>query len=389
MKIIADENIVLAAECFSTIGEVETVAGREITPPVVRKADVLIVRSITQVNSDLLSASNVRFVGTATIGVEHVDVDFLKDSNIGFASAKRANANSVAEYVIAAMLSVAKQHEIQLEGKSIGIIGAGNIGSKVEEKARALAMNVLLNDPPLQRKRTDAKYLPLKELFGCDFLTLHTPLTFEGQDKTFHLADEKFFKSLKPGCVFLNTSRGAVVDTKALKNAIKAKILKGTVLDVWEDEPAIDTELLEMVDIGTPHIAGYSLDGKIAGLLMIYKEVCSYFGLEGNFQKETFLRQQEAEQLTIKTRAGDEQNVLREAIEKVYDIKADDRRMREILNMPMGKRCGLFDRLRRDYPVRREFQNTRIVVDGECKGLAEKLAGIGFKDITVKNEQQG
>jgi erythronate-4-phosphate dehydrogenase len=412
MKIIADSNIPFVAECFSSIGEVEVVSGREITPDVVADADVLLVRSVTQVDSDLLAESGVRFVGSATIGFDHIDIDFLREHNIGFASAPGSNANSTAEYVIAALLSVAKERKIQLEGMSLGIVGVGNVGSRVEKKAKGLGMKVLLNDPPLQRSRTkrasanavlvrdgDRKYQPIEELYECDFITLHTPLTFEGKDRTFHLADERFFKSLKKRCVFVNTSRGGVVDTVALKAAIKSGRLEAAVLDVWEDEPNIDTELLEMVDIGTPHIAGYSLDGKVAGMIVIYKTACKYFGLEAKFGMESFLSAPVVPELKINPRVAIEQDVLQEAVEKIYDIKKDDSDLRWILDKPAGKRGKFFDDLRKSYPVRREFQNTRIILATEdtestedklkrnssTKALSEKLKGIGFKVVKVKN----
>jgi len=289
MKIIADANIPSVAECFSSIGEVTVVGGRKITPGIVADADILLVRSITPVGADLLADSKVRFVATATIGVDHIDTDFLQRNNIGFASAPGSNANSAAEYVIAVLLEIGQRHDFDLEGKSIGIIGAGNVGGRVATKCAALRMKVRLNDPPLQRQTADPKYLPLEELFGCDFITCHTPLTFEGQDKTYHLADETFFKSLKKGCTFVNASRGSVVDTGALKRAIRAERFRAVVLDVWENEPLIDAELLQMVDVGTPHIAGYSLDGKIAGMIMIYSAACKHFSLEQKFGIEELL----------------------------------------------------------------------------------------------------
>ena len=212
MKIIADANIPFVAECFSSIGEVITVGGREITPSIAGDADVLLVRSITQVNADLLASSKVRFVATATIGFDHIDIDFLQRSNIGFTSAPGSNANSAAEYVFAGLLEASQKCDINLEGQSIGIIGVGNVGSRVAKKCTALGMRIYLNDPPLQRQTGEEKYLPLKDLYDCDFITFHTPLTFEGIDKTFHLANEGFFKSLKEGCVFVNASRGGVVD---------------------------------------------------------------------------------------------------------------------------------------------------------------------------------
>jgi len=379
MKIIADANIPFVAECFSSIGEVKVVGGREITPGIVSDADVVLVRSITLVGADLLTGSKVRFVATATIGFDHIDVDFLRWNNIGFASAPGSNANSAAEYVIAGLLEMGRKYDIDLEDKSIGIIGVGNVGSRVAKKCAALGMQIYLNDPPLQRDTGEGKYLPLDELFDCDFITLHTPLTFEGVDKTYHLADEKFFKSLKEKCVFVNASRGGVVDSEALKRTIRSGRLRAVVLDVWEDEPNIDIELLEMVDICTPHIAGYSLDGKITGMIMIYKAVCEYFGLNARFDIEDFLPEPAVRQLRIETSTNNEQDALADAVQKVYNIRADDVRLRRILEKSVEKRGEFFDSLRKNYPIRREFQNTRIVLESPCKSIADKLAGIGFK----------
>jgi erythronate-4-phosphate dehydrogenase len=379
MKIIADANIPFVKECFSSIGEVTVIGGREMTPWIVADADILLVRSITPVGVDLLAGSKVRFVGTATIGFDHIDIDFLGRNNIGFASAPGSNANSAAEYVIAGLLEIGRKYDLDLEGKSIGIIGVGNVGGRVAKKCAALGMQLYLNDPPLQRQTGDAKYLPLKELFDCDFITLHTPLTFEELDKTYHLADERFFKSLKERCVFVNASRGRVVDSRALKAAIHSGRLRAVVLDVWENEPNIDTELLQAVDIGTPHIAGYSLDGKIAGMIMIYKSACEHFAIEPKFDVGDFLPEPAVRQLRIKPHRGNEQEVLLDAMHKIYRIDQDDTRLRRILNKPAGKRGEFFDSLRKNYPVRREFQNTRIVLESSCKSIADKLAGIGFK----------
>jgi len=197
------------------------------------------------------------------------------------------------------------------------------------------------------------------------------------------LADEKFFKSLKAGCVFFNTSRGGVVDTEALKASVRSGQLETTVLDVWDDEPNIDTELLEMVDIGTPHIAGYSLDGKIVGMIMIYKAVCEYFGLNAKFDVEDFLLEPPVPQIKIEPAAGSEQDMLRRTVEKIYRISEDDLNLRQILDKPAEKRGEFFDNLRENYPVRREFQNTKIEFATKAtestENLSKKLKGIGFK----------
>ncbi|MGA2323162.1 MAG: 4-phosphoerythronate dehydrogenase PdxB [Sedimentisphaerales bacterium] len=378
MKIIADENIPFVKDCFASIGDVQTLSGRKITPETITDADILLVRSITPVNEKLLANSKVKFIATATIGFEHVDVDYLNKRGIGFASAPGSNANSVADYIVAALLSVAQKHKITIEGKSIGVGGVGNVGSKVAKKCAALGMIVKLNDPPLFRQTSDSKYRPLNELFDCDFITLHTPLTREGQDKTYHLADDKFFASLKPGCVFINTCRGAVHDTAALKNAIRSKKLSAVILDVWENEPNIDCELLRFVDISTPHIAGYSLDGKIAGMIMIYNAACEHFGLKPKYKIEDFLPPPTVPQITINKTSPDHQKFLHEIVRQVYAINRDDFNTREIAMVEQEKRGKFFDDLRKNYPVRREFQNTKIIMTSE-NSLKAKLRGIGFQ----------
>jgi erythronate-4-phosphate dehydrogenase len=380
MKIVADENIPFVKECFASIGDVQTFSGRKITPEVATDADCLLVRSITPVNEKLLANSKIKFVATATIGFEHVDIEYLNNRGIDFASAPGSNANSVADYLVAALLSVAQKHKITLEGKSIGVVGVGNVGSKVARKCAVLGMNVKLNDPPLFRQTSDTKYRPLNELFDCDFITLHTPLTREGEDKTYHLADEKFFASLKTGCIFINTCRGAVHETDALKNAIKQNKVSAVILDVWEKEPNIDCELLRMVDISTPHIAGYSLDGKIAGMIMIYEATCKYFGLKPKHKIEDFLPPPTVPQITIDKIDAAPQTLLHQTVQQVYPINRDDFNTREIAMVEPDKRGKFFDDLRKNYPVRREFQNTTIILATESTEDTEnKLKGIGFK----------
>jgi len=386
MKIVADENIPFVEECFSSIGDVYLTSGRQITAELLSDADVLLVRSVTNVNDRLLGKSSVKFVATATIGCEHIDTDFLQQAGIGFASAPGSNANSVAEYIVASLLAVAKKHKFTLEGRSIGIIGVGNVGGKVAQKTAGLGMKVLLNDPPLKRQTGDEKYLPIEKLYDCDFITMHTPLTFDGPDKTFHLADGDFFNSLKDGAFFLNTSRGAVADTIAVRSAIASGKLSGTVLDVWENEPDIDNQLLLKADISTPHIAGYSFDGKVSGLIIVYNAVCSHFGIEPKHTAGDFLGDPPTPQITIDDAVADEQAILHNTVQQVYVINRDDFNMREILLVPQEERGNFFDDLRKNYPVRREFQNTEIILNGKNNSLAEKLTGIGF--TRVKNRYQ-
>ncbi len=240
-------------------------------------------------------------------------------------------------------------------------------------------MQVLRNDPPLQRRTHDPQYVPLEALYGCDFITIHTPLTQEGIDKTFHLADAGFFSSLKPGVVFLNASRGAVTDSQALKAAIRAGRLRAVVLDVWEKEPNIDAELLEMVDLGTPHIAGYSYDGKVAGMIMIYNALCAHFHLRPTHTIEDFLPQPDIPRLKIETSDRSDEELLTRAVKRIYSIQRDDKDLRQIVSQPSDERGRYFDDLRKHYPVRREFQNTVVTLDKPRENLLQKLQGIGFQ----------
>ncbi len=382
MKIVADENIPFVKECFSSVGEVITVHGRRITPEILKGADALLVRSITKVRKELLDGTNVKFVGTATIGFEHIDFDYLASRKIGFASAPGSNANSVAEYIISALLNLADKYKFDIAEKSIGIVGAGNVGSRVEKKAEALGMKVVLNDPPLKRKTgstmgcltADEKYRPIDEIFDCSIVTLHTPLTFEGIDKTYHLADERFFKSLKADVIFINTSRGRVHDTLALKKAISGGKTRACVLDVWEKEPNIDVELVKMVDCGTPHIAGYSYDGKVAGMTMVYDAFCKFFSLVPRFSISDFLPAPQVERIVI---SESEKRPLSAAVNMLYDIKKDDAQLKQIIKEPVEKRGAFFDALRKNYYVRREFQNTTVYVEDEQ--LKSVFKGLGFK----------
>ncbi|OHB54286.1 MAG: hypothetical protein A2Y07_01740 [Planctomycetes bacterium GWF2_50_10] len=378
MKIVADTNIPFVKECFSSIGEVTLYGGRQISAEAVRDADILLVRSVTNVNKELLEGSRLKFVATATIGTDHVEEKYLVEKGIGFSSAPGSNANSVAEYITAALLVVARKHGMRLAGKSIGVVGVGNVGSRVAKKARALGMEVLLNDPPLAQSTGDAKYLPMEKLYGCDFLTFHTPLTKAGQFASYHLADERFFGAIKPGAVFFNSSRGGVHDTAALKGAIKSGKLLATVLDVWENEPNIDAELLEMVDLASPHIAGYSYDGKVVGMMMIYEAACRFFGLEITRKIGEFLPAAIVPSIDLCNAQGTEQQILHETIRQIYDIEADDARCRAILKQPAGERGKYFDKLRKDYPIRREFQNTTLFIKDNAE-LARTFGGLGFE----------
>jgi erythronate-4-phosphate dehydrogenase len=321
----------------------------------------------------------VKFVGTATIGTDHVDLDYLKRRGIAFASAPGSNANSVAEYIVAALLVLARSLGFSLEGTALGVVGVGNVGSKVVQKAEVLGMHVLQNDPPLQRLTGEKRFLPLDDLMAADVVTLHVPLSRDGTDPTFHFYDETRIGRMKPGSILINTSRGAVVDTASLKRALRSGHLKAAVIDVWENEPDIDVDLLGMVTIGTSHIAGYSLDGKFNAVRMISDALGEHVG-ERKPWPETLQLPPIVDLLSLSPERGwTREELLLHAVRPCYDIERDDRVLREILHLEEAVRPRLFRALRAEYPPRREFPATTIAMQTPNPVDIHMLNGIGFK----------
>jgi len=376
MRIVADENIPYVREAFGALGEVHTVHGRRITREILATAEVLLVRSITKVNQDLLESTAVRFVATATIGEDRIDKDYLKARGIGFSSAPGCNANSVGDYMVAALLEVSARHQLALDGLTMGIVGVGNVGPRVLAKATALGIRCVLNDPPLAEQTGDPRYRPLSEILDCDLITLHVPLAKGGPHPTWHLADAAFLSAMKPGAILINTSRGPVVDNAALKTALRERRLRGAVLDGWEGEPNIDEELLELADIGTPHIAGYSFDGKVNGTRQIYEAVCKFLGRAPVWDPAPLLPAPEVPQIEVDATAAD---APARAVRAVYDIMRDDAALRAIQKLDAAARGAYFDELRKNYPRRREFFNTQVRLTPFDEDLSRRLKGVGFR----------
>lgn len=370
MKLVVDENISFAKEAFSLFGDVKLLAGREINNEILKDADILIIRSVTNVDETLLKNTPVKFVGTATIGTDHIDLDYLKNNNIAFADAKGCNAFAVAEYVLTALIKICADEKTNLEGKSIGIIGVGNVGSKVLKFSELLGLKVLKNDPPLQRKNRNEKFYSLEEALKCDIVTLHTPLTFEGEDRTFHLFDEEKLSQLKDKSILINTSRGAVIDNKALKKLISQKKLK-VALDVWENEPNVELSLLERVAIASPHVAGYSLEGKVNGTIMIFNALNTFLGTNYYFD---FTLPEVKINLFEYNQADLELYEFNDLLKRIYDIDSDTNQMKKMLYFNREDRVKYFDEMRKNYPLRREFNNYRIKLKSDkLKNLFEGL----------------
>ncbi|NQT91939.1 MAG: 4-phosphoerythronate dehydrogenase, partial [Lentisphaerae bacterium] len=325
MKIVCSSSMPFAREAFSSLGDVALLDGRSITNADVRDADALAIRSTTRVDSSLLQGSRVRFVGTATIGTDHLDTALLDAEGIRWCAAPGCNANSVSEYVIAALLHLAATDSSPLDARTIAVIGVGNVGSLVVEKARALGMRPLLNDPPRERTKTpvDAEtvFASLDDVLPeADIVTLHVPLSFEGPDKTFRMADTRFFDRLKPGAIFINSARGKIMDSSALLASLEKGTISRAVVDTWQHEPALQPDLVDRVHIATPHIAGYSYDGKVAGTVMVYRQLCRFLGVEPTWRPDDLLPPPAVPDVTINAEDRNDTDVLAAVTKAVYDI---------------------------------------------------------------------
>ena len=354
MNIVADENIPYVKEAFSTLGKVTTVNGREVSSDTLKTTDILLVRSITNVKQQLLENTPVKFVASATAGFNHINLDYLKEHNIGFARAPGSNAISAAEYVIAGISLWSLKENKDLSTLSIGIIGCGNVGSRVKQLCEDLGIRCIINDPPLEKSgATSYHFSSLKEALACDIVTLHTPLSHDGDYPTYRLINQHAIDSLKAGTLFINASRGEVVEEPSLLKRMNNKNDLTLILDVWENEPKINLEMLKHTLIGTPHIAGYSIDGKIRGTEMIYKAVCHYLGEQPIWSAST-VDFSDNPRTTIKLNQNTDK---RKKVLKAYNIKQDDNDLKKQLNDASLQDGQYFDSLRKNYPARREYSS--------------------------------
>jgi erythronate-4-phosphate dehydrogenase len=379
IHIVVNKHTPYVVQAFERIGKVSAFETRDITKETVKDADILIVRSETKVDQHLLDGSRVKFVGTVTIGKDHVDEEYLAKKGITFVSAPGSNANSVGEYITAALLELAHIKGFTLREKTIGIVGVGNVGSKVWRKAEALGMRVLLNDPPLQRQGSSYPLHSLDELMKADIVSLHVPLTRTGQDATYHLFDENRIRTMKQGAVLINSSRGAVVEAEALKHTLTDGHLNAAILDVWEKEPMIDVSLLDLVLLGTQHIAGYSLDGKVNALRMNYESVCQFLSRPVDQDIYALIPDPALPEIKVDCIHTSIQQTLRDIVKQCYDINCDDRFLRQVKSLPEQDRGKFFSRLRADYRIRREFFNYTVRLENEAKNLFDLLQLLGFK----------
>ncbi|MCR8924305.1 4-phosphoerythronate dehydrogenase [Dasania sp. GY-MA-18] len=376
LHIVADENIPYADEYFSHLGTVKKVHGRSLCAEQVAQADVLLVRSVSQVNEALLNNSAVKFVGTATIGVDHLDTAYLDRKQISWANAPACNAHSVVDYVFSCISQFAGLwQQLLMDGHSVGIIGLGNVGSRLQQRLLALGIKTKAYDPLLSD--TSLPLDQLEQVLACDVVCMHAPLTNSGPYPSYHMIGMTQLQQLKPQAVLINAGRGAVVDNQQLLSFLQQRPQQRVVLDVWENEPQIDLPLLPAIAMASPHIAGYSLDGKILGTAMIYQSCCKALAIAPKplANEQPLIPFEIPAHLTAI--AG-----LSYAIKQVYDVSEDDRRFRAAMTAAAGDAAlagQYFDELRKNYPERREFSCYQITNSPQLnQQLQNWLGASGF-----------
>lgn len=376
MLIVADENIPLVDAFFAEFGEIRRLPGRQITRADVHDADVLLVRSVTKVDRDLLEGSAVRFVGTCTIGTDHLALDYFHQEGIQWSSAPGCNARGVVDYVLGSLLTLAEIEDANLNQRTYGVVGAGEVGGRLVNVLKGLGFNVLVCDPPRQAAE-GGDYVSLEQIIErCDVISLHTPLDKSAENATWHLLDQQRLNQLKHGTWLINASRGPVIDNNALREVLTRREDLQAVLDVWEAEPQVDVELADLCVLATPHIAGYSLDGKQRGTAQIYQAFCDFLGQEAVIKLADLLPAPWLAKVELSA-DSDPAWALATVCRGVYDPRRDDADFRRSLVGTVQEQKLAFDALRKHYPVRREIEGLQVRIEGESQGLTQMVKALG------------
>ncbi len=380
MLIVADENIPLLDAFFSGFGEIRRVSGRSIDRATVEHADVLLVRSVTNVNRALLEGSNVRFVGTCTIGTDHLDLDYFQQNAITWSSAPGCNARGVVDYVLGSLLTLAEIEGADLAQRTYGVVGAGQVGGRLVKALQGLGWKVLVCDPPRQAAE-GGDFVSLEQIIEqCDVISLHTPLKKHGAQSTWHLFDKKRLNQLKPGAWLINASRGPVVDNAALRQVLLEREDLQAVLDVWEGEPEVDVALAELCVLATPHIAGYSLEGRQRGTAQIYQAYCDFVGRPADISLSDLLPAPWLSHVTLHAQT-DPAWALAMLCRGVYDPRRDDADFRRSLVGNVSEQRAAFDALRKHYPQRREIDGLQVRIEGESPELQRIVVALGASAV--------
>ena len=335
MKLLIDDAVWGSNQIFSEFGEVFTLPGREIRSESLKDFDALIVRSRTRVDEKLLRDANIKFVGSTVAGLDHIDKNYLEDNGIAFSSAQGCNANAVSEYVISAIANLSKDYGFKLSNKTLGIIGVGNVGRRLEVKAKQLGMKTFLNDPPREALEGSDNFTSLESALSADIVTFHTPLTYSGLNPTYKLLDSHNFKHINNDAIVINAARGGIIN----ETVWETTQTKANIIDCWENEPNINLNLQKSAYWATPHIAGHSIDAKFMGSFMIYKDLCKYIKKPLNDNIEHLIN---PELKIIR------ENNLHETLNSIYSFHADDKAIQDISN---------FENYRRNYPERYEWRH--------------------------------
>lgn len=352
MRILADEHIPYVREVFGYLGDVRTFPGRDISPALVQGADAMIVRTVSPINAALLNDSPVKFVGTATSGIDHIDVSYLEAAGIKFAHAQGANARSVAEYVLAGLLEVTERDIKALSAYRCGIVGYGHVGSMVYSMLSGLGVSCCVYDPFVSKESSSIPFCAWEEILAQEIITFHVPLTMDGPHPTFHLLDESFLNAVGDDTILVNTSRGGVMDEKALLFAKRVKPHLRCIVDVWENEPDISLEVLANCDLATAHIAGYSWDAKVEATRRVYRAACEYFEETVKWNEPSDTSKSLVEPVDL---ASLSEEALRSHVRQGYCIRSDDAALRQVLGAQGVSVATVFDSLRNTYGPRREF----------------------------------
>jgi len=376
MRIVADENVPLLDAFFAQYGDIRRLPGRSIDRAAVADADVLLVRSVTNVTKAMLEGSPVRFVGTCTIGTDHLDLDFFQEAGIHWSSAPGCNARGVVDYVLGSLLTLAEIEGVELTQRTYGVIGAGQVGGRLVNVLRGLGWKVLVCDPPRQAAE-GGDFVSLEQIIEqCDVISLHTPLTKTGDLRTWHLFDRDRLNQLKSGTWLVNASRGAVVDNTALREVLLQREDLQAVLDVWEGEPHVDVALADLCVLATPHIAGYSLDGRQRGTAQIYEAFCAHFERTPSISLQELLPQPWLTHVTLNANC-DPAWALAMVCRGVYDPRRDDADFRRSLVGEAATQRLAFDALRKHYPPRREIDSLSVQINGESEPLRQLITALG------------
>ena len=380
MKIVADKAIPYARQLFSTLGDVTLLDSSDITPASIRNADCLVVRSVTRVDRALLSDTRIKCVASASSGTDHVDLDYLNARAIPLFDAKGCNANSVAEYVLSCLLVLSEQYGIELEGKTVGIIGCGHVGARLRYMLNTVGLETRVYDPFIRDENDCFIFRDLDSVLSSDVITLHVPLTTSGEYPSAQMVERNFLGRLRQDVIFINTARGSVVNEQDLISFARENQASHLVLDVWAGEPDINEELFRLATLATPHIAGYSAQAKVNATHMVYEQVCRWLAVRPAADVEIFFPAQNAElNLSGFKRVME---AIQTAVLAGYDVRSDCAALREIEEVEPAGRSEFFASLRTDYPFRREFAALQVILPGNNGRLHEKFSRLGF---TVAN----